>query len=172
MLRASEIFANGKGVFHEVYYLMREDVAFFKDNEQLVGSRIRKANKVEVRFKESKGDQGRKGAVLVRPRTGRGRKGEGGAVGLLVELFRLYGNGNLTEEAPFMPIRGKDGWEVWSRGRATQCLRDGIASVGERWTEEGRGAGATLIPEEFSLHSGRIGGATRLAARGVPEAVI
>ena len=66
---------------------------------------------------------------------------------------------------------GRDGWEVWSRGRATQRLRDGIASVGERWREEGRRAGARLISEEVALHSGRIGGATRLAARGVPEAV-
>ena len=71
-----------------------------------------------------------------------------------------------------MSFRGKDGWEVWSRGRATPWLRDDIASVGERWREEGRGAGARLIPDEFGLHSGRTGGATRLAARGVPEAVI
>ena len=68
-------------------------------------------------------------------------------------------------------------WEVWSRGQVTQCLRNGIASVGERWRKEGRRAGARLVPEEFVLHSGRIGGATRmaareLAARGLPEAVI
>ena len=127
---------------------------------------------MEVRFKGSEGGQGRKGAILVRPRTGRGKNGERGAVGLLVELFRLYGNGDLTEEAPLMSFRGKDGWEVWSRGRATQCLRDGIASVGERWREEERGVGARLIPKQIVLHSGRIGGATRLAAREVPEAVI
>ena len=89
-----------------------------------------------------------------------------------MELFRLYGNGDLPEEAPLMSFRGKEGWEVWSRGRATQCLRDGIASVGERWREEGRGARARLIPEELVLHSERIGGATKLVARGVPEAVI
>ena len=89
-----------------------------------------------------------------------------------MELFRLYDHGDLTEEAPLIPFRAKDGWEVWSRGRATQCLRDGIASVGERWREEGRGAGARLIPEEFALHSGRIVGATKLAARGVTEAVV
>ena len=89
-----------------------------------------------------------------------------------MELLRLHGNGDLTEEAPLMPFRGKDGWEVWSRGRATQCSRDGIPSVGERWREEGRGAGARLIQEEFELHSGRIAGATRLAPRGVPEAVL
>ena len=89
-----------------------------------------------------------------------------------MKLFRWYDNGDLTEEAPLMSFRGKDSWEVWSRGRAIQCLRDGIASVGGRWREEGRGAGARLIPEEFAFHSRRIGGATRLAARGVPEVVI
>ena len=89
-----------------------------------------------------------------------------------MELFRLYGNGDLTEEAPLMSFRGKGGWEIWSRGRATKCLRDGTASVAKRWREEEKGAGARLIPEEFALHSGRIGGATKLAARGVPEAVI
>ena len=30
-------------------------MAFFKDNEQLVGSRLHEANKVEVRFKGWKG---------------------------------------------------------------------------------------------------------------------
>ena len=40
MLRASELFVNGKVVFHEVYCLRRGDVAFFRYDEQLVGSRI------------------------------------------------------------------------------------------------------------------------------------
>ena len=75
------IICQRKGLFHKVYCLRRGDVAFFKGNEQLVGSRIHEANKVEVRFKGSKGDQGRKGAVLVRTRTGRGKEGERGAVG-------------------------------------------------------------------------------------------
>ena len=44
---------------------------------------MHKANKVEVRFKGSKGDQGRKGAALVITRTGRGREGDRAAVGLL-----------------------------------------------------------------------------------------
>ena len=56
MLRASDLFANGKGMFHKVYCLRRGDVAFFKGNEQLVASRIHEANKVEVRFKGSKRD--------------------------------------------------------------------------------------------------------------------
>ena len=60
---------------------------------------------MEVRFKGSKGNHGRKGAVLVRTRTGRGRRGKTGAVRLLVELVRLYGNGNLTEKAPLISFR-------------------------------------------------------------------
>ena len=88
-----------------------------------------------------------------------------------MELSWLYNNGDLTEEAPLMSDGGNDGWDVWSRARATLCLREGIASVGERWREEGRGVGAKRIPEELALHSGRMGRATRLAARGVLEAV-
>ena len=100
MLRTSELFAKGRGVFHKVYCLRRGDVVFFRDNEQLVGSSIHEANKVEVRSDGSKRGQGRKEAVLVRTRAGRGGERGRGAVGLLVELFRLYGNGDLTEEAP------------------------------------------------------------------------
>ena len=47
-----------------------------------------------MRFKGLKGDQGGKGAVLVRTRTGQGGERERGAVGLFVELFRMYGNGD------------------------------------------------------------------------------
>ena len=47
-----------------------------------------------------------------------------------------------------------------------------MANVGERWREEERGVGARLIPEEFALHSERLGGATRLAVRGILEAVL
>ena len=112
---------------------------------------------------------------MVRTRTGRGQEGEKGEVGLLVELFRLYGNRGLTEESPLMSFRGFRGNESWlvsSRGRANQCSRDVIGSVGKRWREKDRGAGAGLIPNECALHSRRIGGAKRLAASGVPEAVI
>ena len=157
-------------VFHKVYCLRRRDVSFVRDNEQLVRRKIHDSNKVEVRFKRSNGDQRRKGAVLVRTRTGRRGERERGVSSLLVEHFRLCVNGDSKEEAPLMSPREEDDWEVWSRGRAIQCLRDGIASVGERWIEEGRGAGARLILEQFVLPSGRIGGATRrLAAKGVKK---
>ena len=87
-------------MFHKIYSLRRVDVAFFKDNEQLVGSAIHEAIKVEARFRGSRENRRRKGAVLVRTRTGRGWGEEGGAVRVLVELFKLYNNGDLTEEGP------------------------------------------------------------------------
>lgn len=50
-------------------------------------------------------------------------------------------------------------WKVWTRGQVTIALR----VVGQQ-----RG----LQPSEYALHSRRIGGATRLAAAGLPPAVI
>ena len=73
MLRASELFAGEKREFHSVYCLRRGGVTFFRNNEQLGESRRQEADKVEVRFRGSKGDQGRKGAILlVRTRKGWG----------------------------------------------------------------------------------------------------
>ena len=54
--------------------------------------------------------------------------------------------------------QGTDGWRILSGGKATQCLRKGLACVGRRWKEEGRGAGGALIPEEIALLSGTIRG--------------
>ena len=70
----------------------------------------------------------------------------------------MYNSEELTGEAPLMASRGREGWRIWSRGQATQCSRSGIADVWGRWRNEGWGAGARLVPEEFALHSGRIGG--------------
>ena len=66
MLRTSQLFAKERGVYHKVYCLRKGDVAFFRDNDQLAEGSIREVNIVEVSFRGSKGDQGRKGAVLVR----------------------------------------------------------------------------------------------------------
>ena len=43
-------------------------------------------------------------AVLVRTRSGLGGGEEGGAVGLLVDLFRMYNDEELTGEAPLCHI--------------------------------------------------------------------
>ena len=78
MLRASELFVGEMREFHIIYFLRRGDVAFFRNNEQIGEGRRQEADKVEVRFRESKGDQGRKGAVLVRTRKAWGAGEDGG----------------------------------------------------------------------------------------------
>ena len=167
MLRASELFAEKDGKIHEVYCLCRGDVAFFEGDKQLEGPERVRADKIEVQMRGSKGDQGRKGAVMVRER---GRAN--GAVELMLELFGIYGSEGLSATAPLMVHRREGKWEVWQRRKATEQMRKGIRAVSKMWPKEGKGARAKLKPEEFALHSGRIGGATRLAAKGVPEAVI
>lgn len=78
----------------------------------------------------------------------------------------------MTAKAPLMTFKEGGRCRVWGRDGATKRLRGGLVEVGKRWGRQGRGVGAGLVPTEFALHSGRIGGATRLAAMGVPEAVI
>ena len=55
------IVRGGEGEIHSIYCLRRGDLAFFRNNAQLGECRRQKADKVEVRFRGSKGDQGRKG---------------------------------------------------------------------------------------------------------------
>ena len=76
--RASELFVGKMGGCLRVYCLLRRDEAFFRENKQLREGKRQEANKVEVRFGRSKGDQWRKGAVLVRTRTGGEGKKKGG----------------------------------------------------------------------------------------------
>ena len=109
-----------------------ESVLFFGDNDQLAEGSILEASEVDVRFRGSKANQGRQGAVLVRTRSGLGGGEDVGAVVRLVELFRMYNDGELAGEAPLMSYRGSDGWRVWSRGKGTWCLKKGFASVGKR----------------------------------------
>ena len=60
MLRTSELLAKERSVYRKVYCLNRVDVACFRDNDQLAEGSIPEANKVEVSFRGSKGDQERK----------------------------------------------------------------------------------------------------------------
>lgn len=167
LLRASELFAEKSGKIHGIYGLRRGDVAFFAGETQLTKRERHRADKMEVHMRGSKGDQARKGAVLVRV-----KKEGGGAVDLMLELLSIYEGRGVDDKSPLMAYTGGSKWEVWRREEATRRMRGGIQVVARKWSEEGRGAGARLNPKEFALHSGRIGGATRLAARGVPEAVI
>ena len=70
LTRASEMFAESRSRIHETYCLRRADVAFFRGNAQLTAALWASADRVEVRFRGSKGDQMRTGRVLTRVREG------------------------------------------------------------------------------------------------------
>ena len=61
---ASELFAESRSRIHETYYLRRADVPFFRVQVQLGVAQWSGADRVELRFRGSKGDQLRKGAVF------------------------------------------------------------------------------------------------------------
>ena len=76
---------------------------------------------MEVRFRESNGDQGREEAVLRRTREEGGQGLED--VEVLHKLFWYYGN---RAELPLMLFQAGQGCKVWTRGQATYCLRRGL----------------------------------------------
>lgn len=59
-----------------------------------------------------------------------------------------------------------------AQGKGNPILEERACKGGEKGSDEWRGAGARLVQEEFALRSGRIGGATGLAAKMGPEAVL
>ena len=61
---------------------------------------------------------------------------------------------DLDENAPIAAYPHGDRWKLWTEKEATMVLRAIIPRQG-------------LDPSEYALHSGRIGGATRLAAMGL-----
>ena len=70
LTRASEMFAMTKLSMHAVHGLRRGGVAFFRGEVQLLlPAQWILADRVEVRFRSSKGDQLRKGAVITRTRS-------------------------------------------------------------------------------------------------------
>ena len=147
LTRASEIFAINRLSMHEVHRLRRGDVAFFRGATQLLlPAQWVLADRVEVRCRSSKGDQFRKGAVVTRARSGASRRVEadGGAVDLMVELLFLYTF--LPSCAPLVAFGvGHGRWAMWTKYQATTALRQVVALAG-------------LQPEEYTLHSLRIGG--------------
>lgn len=65
---------------NDAHCLQRRYIAFFSGNEQLMESNGWQANEVEVRFRASKGDQERKGTILVTVKGGTGAHRDEGAV--------------------------------------------------------------------------------------------
>ena len=60
----------------------------------------------------------------------------------------------LDDDAPLATYPQGSQWKVWKEKEATAALRAVIERQG-------------LDPREYALHSGQIGGATRLAAMGL-----
>ena len=81
LTRACEILAVSQTSMHVVHGLRRGDVAFFRGAVQLSAAQWHSADRVEVRFRSSKGDQFRKGAVVTRKRSGPPRLVEAGGGG-------------------------------------------------------------------------------------------
>ena len=64
LTRASEILAETRSRIHEMYCLRRADVAFFRARVQLGVAQWSRADRVEVPFRGSKGDQLPKGRLF------------------------------------------------------------------------------------------------------------
>ena len=79
-------------------------------------------------------------------------RGEVGGFEVMLELMLMYPV--LDVSYPLATYADGGNWRVWTRNQATVSLRDLVGRQG-------------LVPGEYALHSGRIGGATRLAAGGV-----
>ena len=87
-----------------------------------------------------------------------GLQSDGAAVALMVELMSFHSM--LPEHAPLSSYRSKGKVVPWRYGQATQALKEIVKESG-------------ADPDQFTLHSLRIGGASTLAAGGtVSERVI
>ena len=148
-------YANG--LVHPDFCLTRDCLTFFC-GDLLVNIEDRaRADSVKVLFVASKTDQNREGRTTTRVRMTEGAgvgKTPVGAFEALVEL--LDAHPRLPGGAPLMTRRTASGWKVITRIEAVVALKRMAASAGKN-------------PAQFALHSGRIGGATKLAAQGMPE---
>ena len=145
LTRASEMFVEPRSHNHERYCLRRTDIVFFRGRVQLGGAQWSTADRVEVRFGGSKGDQLRKGVVVSRVRTGSPRPvGAGGdAVDIMIELTSFYLL--LPAWAPLVVNGSGSGrWSMWTKQQATVSLRELVALTGVR-------------VDEYALHPSRNG---------------
>lgn len=126
------------------------------------GYRVEEGGKVEVRFKGSKRDQRKNGAILMRTADPSCR--ERRAVELLLELIRRQGEGGVPASLPVMVYRwgGVEGVDERAGGNVSKigCPDGGKEMEGRRK----RGDGKHTV--------GRIGGATTLAAGGTEPMVV
>ena len=111
-------------------------------------------DRVDVRFRSSKGDQLRDGMVITRAHTNRFLllRDRGGVVELMIELLSSYMF--LLLHAPlaaFGTVRGN--WSVWTEAQAVAAFRGVVPLAG-------------LAADKYALHSLRFRDATFLSAGG------
>lgn len=157
LCRASELFAYANGLVHPDFCLTRDCLRYFHGDTQVETEDRARADSVRIRFVASKADQNREGCTITRTRSPRSQasgRAPFGAFEAIVELLNVHPN--LPGRAPLMTRMGANGWKVVTRGEAVVALRRMVACAGKD-------------PAQYALHSGRIGGATQLAAQGVSD---
>ena len=152
----------GNGPIHPDFCLTRKDVVFFRGTTQLAWKDKLRADKEEVTFRAGKSDQNRLDSVVPRSRVAAADGVDGGvkskgALEILLDLLDLYPT--LDGAAPLMQTYSVARWWVINRREAIHALRMIVGGVGRN-------------PLQYALHSGRIGGATQLAAQGAANVQI
>ena len=157
LCRASEQFAYANGLVHPDFCLMRDCLTFFRGDVQVDIDNRARADSVKVLFVASKTDQNREGCTITRVRMAEGARVGNTPVGAFEALVELLdAHPRFPGGAPLMTRRTASGWKVIiTRTEAFVALRMMATSAGKN-------------PAQFALHSGRIGGATKLAAQGMP----
>ena len=158
LCRASEIWAFGNGQVHPDFCLTRRYLVFFAGASQLAWNDRHVADRVEVTFRASKSDNKRLGAIVTRTSVtvGNEKARDVKSYGALEISLDLDCYPELSGSAPLMQTRTANGWKVSTRTVATKALRRMVSSQGRD-------------PMQYALHSGRIGGATKLAAQGASD---
>ena len=164
LCRASELFAyDDTKLVHPEFCLTRRDLTFRQGSLTLSWQDRERADRVEITFRASKADQTRRGATITRTRLSTSHKAESGgqvgAVEIILELLRRHPS--LPMDAPLTTRLVEERAVSTARARATAALRIMVAS-----------AGGGEDPRLYALHSGRIGGATQLAAQGATQTQI
>ena len=157
LCRASELWAYANGKVHPEFCLTRNCLTFFRGEAQVAFENRFCASAVQVRFVASKSDQKRAGCTITRTRVSDRTEVGGvpaGAFEALLELLNVHPQ--LPGEAPLTTRLTPQGWRVFTRTEAVAALRLMVGSSGRD-------------PAQYALHSGRIGGATQLAAQGISE---
>ena len=111
----------------------------------------------EVWFIASKTDQKREGCTITRTQASNAGEPGGGSAGAFELLLDLLDVHPLLERVSPLTVRlTPQSWKASTRTKAVSAMRLMIASSGRD-------------PAQYALVSGIIGGATQLAAQGLPE---